>query len=473
MAVSATSSIITQLGSGSGIDVGTLVPQLVEAQFSVQTKRLAAKAETLTAQISSVSKLKSAITGFDAALKSLVKGGTLTTQPASSNPATLRVSALPGATLGTLAGSVEVRRLAQAQAATTRTPVPATAAFATGRLTIALGTEMTANGQTDFAAADSFEVEVGADDATLAGVAARINAANRGVTAAVVTDGGGVRLQLKGPSGAAGAFRVTGADDAGAGGISLSTLDVSRDPASPVAIGADARDAVLVLDGAEFRRAANSVSDLVAGVRLDLAAPGTAALTSAAPTTAVGRAVQDFADTYNEMLSVLKEETNALTGPLKGEAAAASLMAGLKRLTTAVLNPGAAAGTPRALADLGLATARDGTLSVDATRLAAAVARYPGEVESMFAEGRGLPAAMGQLATGASSNVYGLAAAAGRYAKLQAQNAAAQTALTAQSDAARTRLTRQYAAMDARVAAYKATQTFMENQVKAWNKSDS
>ena len=37
----------------------------------------------------------------------------------------------------------------------------------------------------------------------------------------------------------------------------------------------------------------------------------------------------------------------------------------------------------------------------------------------------------------------------------------------------RERLTRQFSGMDARVAAYKSTQTFLDNQIKAWNRSDA
>ena len=36
----------------------------------------------------------------------------------------------------------------------------------------------------------------------------------------------------------------------------------------------------------------------------------------------------------------------------------------------------------------------------------------------------------------------------------------------------RTQLTAQFAAMDARVAAYKSTQSFLTNQIAAWNKSN-
>lgn len=475
MAVSATSSITTALGAGSGIDIGTLVPALVEAQFSAKTKRLTAQSETLTAQVSSVAKLKSAITGFDKALKALAESGSLTTQPSSSNTQALRVSAIAGGGTAPVGGTVEVKQLAQGQAATMREPVSATAPFQTGKLSFTMGTETKAeDGTYSFAPGTSFDIDIADAGTNLAGIAAKINAAKKGVTATVVRDGEGVRLQLKGPSGAASAFRVGGTanPDADPAAAALSTLNVSRDAGSPAAIGVDARDAVLVLDGAEFRRSSNTVTDLMDGVRMELAAPGTSTLTSAAPTTAITQAVQDFVATYNEMLGVLKEETNAATGVLKGDSATAALTTGLKRLTTQILTTGGAAGAPKMLADLGVATARDGTLSVDTRKLTAVMTNFPAEVEAMFAEKKGLPAAMSKLATDASSSVYGLTAAGDRYSKLQKRNAADTTALTAQAEAAKTRLTRVYAAMDSRVSAYKATQSFMDNQIKAWNRSD-
>jgi len=476
MAVSATSSITTALGAGSGIDIGTLVPSLVEAQFAARTKRLTAQSEALTAQVSGVAKLKSAITGFDKALKALAQSGTLSTQPSSSNTQALRVSAIAGSGATMSGGTVEVRQLAQGQAATTRDPVGAAAAFQTGKLSFTMGTETRAeDGSYGFAPGESFDIDITDAGTNLAGIAAKINAAKKGVTASVVRDGDGVRLQLKGPTGASGAFRISGAADAGAdpAGLDLSRLAVSRDPGSAATIGVEARDAILVLDGAEFRRKTNTVTDLMDGVKMELAGTGTSTLTAAAPNAAITQAVQDFVATYNEMLGVLKEETNAATGALKGDSAAAALTSGLKRLTTQTLLPGSEPGSPRMLADLGVATARDGSLSVDTRKLAAVMTKYPADVETMFAETKGLPAAMSKLSADASSSVFGLTAAADRYAKLQQRNTADKTSLTAAAEVAKTRMTRVYAAMDTRVAAYKATQTFMDNQIKAWNRSDS
>ena len=98
----AAQSLLTSLGSGSGIDTTSLVSSLVTAQYATQDAALSGKYDTLTSQISAVASVKSAITTFSSALGTLVKGGTLTTQPVSSNGTVLSATAQAGAKLAGL-----------------------------------------------------------------------------------------------------------------------------------------------------------------------------------------------------------------------------------------------------------------------------------------------------------------------------------------------------------------------------------
>ncbi|PSJ19079.1 hypothetical protein CVH10_24730, partial [Halomonas sp. ND22Bw] len=72
------------------------------AQFATRKAQLTAKSDTLTAQISAVSTLKNTISDFTKALEGLVKGGTLASQPTSSNNAVLSGTAISGKTIGDL-----------------------------------------------------------------------------------------------------------------------------------------------------------------------------------------------------------------------------------------------------------------------------------------------------------------------------------------------------------------------------------
>ncbi len=476
MALSPTSSpsstILNALGSGSGIDIGALTTSLVEAQFAAKKAQLDARSETLTAQISGVATLKSAITGFNVALKSLVAGGSLATAPTSSDAKVMTVSAEPGAKLSGLNAAVGVTQLASAQAATTNTAVSRTAAYRTGTLTLRVGTW---NGNT-LNATSTTAVTIGAGDNTIVGIAAKINekTAQTGLTATVINDGAGARLTVKGRMGAAQAFEITGSNSGGgpfANGISLATLAVNRN-ASGTTIGSDAKNAVLTLDGATYTRPTNEVTDLIPGVKMTLTGIGATTLAATAPTAAIGETAGNFVATYNEMLAVLKEETNRIDGPLRSETSVTIMQRALARLTTTPLIPGTTG--PRTLADIGVETARNGTLSVDAETLKKALADYPNEVEAMFAAGTGasnggLSAALDAITTQVTSPIYGFDAATLKFNRAKSNLANAQLKVTEATERATDRLTRQFSGMDARVAAYKSTQSFLENQIKAWN----
>ncbi|HEX8382258.1 MAG TPA: flagellar filament capping protein FliD [Sphingomonas sp.] len=473
-------SIAKTLGSGSGIDIGALVTSLVEAQFAAKNAELTKREEKLTAQVSGVSKLKSAVTGLDAALKSLVAGGSLRSKLTSSNEAAIKVSRPTGATAD-VSARVTVTSLAARQVSTTNTPLPAGTAFQTGTLTLRLGRDVLdeAGTTTGFAASGSpIAIEITDADATLSGIAARINAANAGVTARIVMDGANERLSISGPSGAAQAFEIAGADTGGTG-QSLATLAVDRNSTATTS-ASRARDAVLTVDGINFTRTTNSITDLVPGATLNLVGLSTTPVTIGTdkPGVAITAAATDFVAAYNEMLAVVREQNDPKSGVLGSDNAVRMLTRGLTRLTTTVLIPAGAAGAPRTLADLGVATARDGTLSVDTLRLTKVVTDFPEAVERMFAAGTGaseggLSAALAAIVKQGTDRNVGLDASTATYTKARSSLAEAKLKVAEQTSAVRDRLQRQFATMDARTAAYKSTQSFLDNQIKAWNRSDA
>lgn len=458
----AVESITKTLGSGSGIDLKALVTSLVDAQYAAKTAQITAKSDTLTAQISGVAKLKSAITGFDAALKSLVKGGSLATQPTSSDGKVLAVSLLSGGTAPTTPTTLTVTQIATAQTDTTRA-IAGNERFVEGTLTVTIGS------------GDPLEVKVDAG-ATLAEVAAAIKA-KTGLATSIIADGNGSRLTLKGATGASQGFTITATQAGGsvdpqaAGNLGAFVTGA----AGSTTRGASAKDAAITMDGVEYRRSSNSINNLVPGVKLELTGTGPTTIAATRPTAALSQAVSDFVATYNELQTVLKEATNNTSGVLRGDSAATGIARALSTLTTTKLSAG---GTVQTLADVGVATARDGTLTVDSGRLAKLLASDPAGVEALFADGSGatgggLSAALSGIATRLTDKTFGLDAATTRYAKQQTALADAKTKLTDATAATTERMTRQFASMDSRVAAYKSTQTFLTNQIAAWNKSDS
>jgi len=453
----ATQALLKGLSAGSGVDTGTLVTSLVSAQFAARTAALKTKSDTLTAQISGVGTLKSTMTGFSTALANLVKGGSLQTQPTSSNAAILSATAQSGAKLSGLSSSITVTRLATGQVARTTTPVAAadrTTSLNTGALTLTIGGKDTA-------------IDVG--DGSIDAIAAGINASKTGVTASVVTDAnGGAYLSVKGATGSANAFTLKGEKG--------DALDIGGSTATKTSLVSTAQNAQLTVDGIAVERPSNTVSDLVTGVTLQLNGISTApvSLTSTPPTDALTQAVNDVVTTYNEVLKTITEQTDPITGNLRADPAAKSLLRSLQALVSKPLVGGAIAGLPRSLSEIGVATNTDGTLRVDSALLAKQLAANPDTVEAMFApsgtNALGLSATLTALTTSATSTLTGLGASTVRYTAAEADVAKQQDKVTDQSAQLTTRLTQQYASMNSRVSAYKSTQTFLTNQIAAWNK---
>lgn len=459
-------SIAKTLGTGSGIDITALVSGLVEAQFASKTAVLDRRQETLTAQISAAAELKNAVAGFSAALNTLSRGGTLATQPTSSNATIVKASALSGGTMGAVNSTVEVRQIATPQVANTAAFADRTSAIGTGTLTLTFGTAAVENGaMSGFAAGGGQSIDIVIDDSnsSLDGIAAAINAKKAGVTASILSDGTGARLVLKGQTGESQAFTLEGS-----GG--LSALSVGPG-ASGTTITTASQDAIVQVDGVELRRASNAINNIIDGVRLDLvsAQPGTVVtLGTQPPTAALTQAVDDFVATYNELQSIIKAATGPIGGVLRGDTAAGALQRQLREIVLAPLAP--ISGTsPTTLAEIGVATNRDGTLRIDAARLARVMASDPAAVEAMFASGKGLPAALGAVATAATDRTRGLGASESRYTSAQTDLADERARILDAAEVTRVRMTQQFASMDAKVAAYKSTQTFLTQQVEAWN----
>ena len=479
-------SLLNSLNAGSGVDTASLVASLVQAQFASKNAQLTKQDTTLTAQISSVAKVQSAITSFASGLTTLVKGGSLQTQPTSSDTSVLSATALSGAKLSGLSAFVEVTQLATAQTTTSTTKFSSrTAEVGTGTLTLTLGTASDSAVSSLTGDTKAFSITIDSTNNTLDGIAKAINAQNSGVAATIVTDSDGkARLTLKGPTGTDKAFTLSGDSTA------LQQLNVGGSaPASTIT--GSAGNAKLSLNGTAVERSSNTISDLVDGVKLTLSGTTTAGkpvvLGSSTPTAGLTQAVTDFVDTYNQLLAELKTETDASTGPLKNDYNATNLLRSLRGLTLTTLTTGGAAGAPSTLAAIGVKTNKDGTLSVDQTQLTSALNKTPDAVEALFADGTGatgggIAAALNAISTAAVSNktivngrteTTGLVASTALYTAAKSKVTDAETKVTTDTAAYQERLTKQYAASDAKVAAYKATQTQLQNQIDQWNKSGS
>jgi flagellar hook-associated protein 2 len=134
-----TTSIGYALGAGSGLDIRQIVADLANAAKAPKETLLANRETANQAKISGLAQVSSAIDGFASALSSLISGGTLFSQPSVSDTGVFTASALAGSRLGSLSASIQVQQLAQAQTSASGYLASRTSAVGEGTLTITTG----------------------------------------------------------------------------------------------------------------------------------------------------------------------------------------------------------------------------------------------------------------------------------------------------------------------------------------------
>lgn len=366
-------------------------------------------------------------------------------------------------------------RLAKAQTLASPPFATGDAAPGPGTLTIRLGRFSGASFTADSRAAIVVDV---AEGQSLASVAQAINAASGGaVSASLVQSGDGTRLVLKGATGVANGFTVTAQEALLKPGLNALAYSGGGGGSTAMSLGQAASDSQIKIDGITVERASNQIADAIPGVTLDLlsAAVGRSVhLSLARPAAAIGSALGDFVSALNEVRGTLATAADPKTGELRTDSAARSARRALTQFTSADLMPNAVPGAPRTLAELGVKTARDGTLSLDQAQFDRVAARDPAAVEALFAPGLyGLVAAVEKMSRTVTSSATpgSLASSIERYGRLKTTVSDERTKLDDSSARLRETMTRQFATMDSRVAGFRSTQSFLENQIKAWNAS--
>lgn len=477
-----TSSIVSALGSGSGVDMVKLAGDLAAARFSVRIQQLEGKSDLLETQISAASSLRSQLSLLANALGDRIRNGDLAPQPTIGNSSVATVTAAPGAA-SSGSYSLEVEQLAASQTLASKPYASTDAAVGEGTLTITFGT----------VGAGTFNAEAGRDPvvvsvaagATLAQVAASITAGGSGVTAYVANGPDGAQLVFKGTDGASGGFIVQGA------GASASGTDGSGNPvaAQPGNINyldwnpagdtgelrQNAQDARFKFDTISMTSATNRVDDLPGGLSLTLTGTNIGAPTRISfvqGSGAIQSVMGDFVAALNDIAANLRETADPLTGELGRDPGARALKRALSGLTSSVVMPNAAAGEPRTLGDLGVALNRDGTFRLDSSRLGTTMAENSAAANAMFTTGVfGVFATMDKLSRemGTTSNPGTLAGSVARYTRSGQRIDEQLARISQQQDALRAQLTTQFARTDRNVAASQSTLSFLQNQIAAFN----
>ena len=447
------SSIANSLGYGSGLDVAKLVTDLAAASRDPKVARFDTQARANQTSISAVGQARSDLESFSSSLASLVAGGTLRSQPTVSDTSVLEAKARPGVRLGDLSGEVEVVQLARGQSTVSAYAAAASDPVGRGTLTLTVG-------------AMSYAVPIGDANDSLNGMAKAINDTKSGVTASVITDTSGARLLLKGATGAASAYSVTTTDTA---------LSGFAYPGGMTALQ-NAQDAAIKVDGLPYSRASNTIDDVLPGVILSLkrAAVGSVVSIGVSPASeALKSTIGDFVSVFNTLKGHIADARTATHGD--------NAMRNLDLQLSRIVAQPVTSGLPASLSAIGVKTNRDGTLAFDEDVFKAAYSADPGSVEAIFSPLRdathdtttdpgigGALTALKTAATATSGLLTGLSARLSRETKGIADDRAR---METRETAYKARLDKQFGGLDGHVGALKATQSYLDQQIKVWTAS--
>ena len=489
---------ISSTGIGSGLDVNSIVSQLVALE-KTPLKTLALKATNVQAQISAFGEIQaqfSALTDVATRISAPGVWGARNASSSNSSAATITAAATANAT----SFSLDVDQLAQQQSVSSAVLTPGTMPGA-GTLKLQLGTWSTLPGPTFTAgAAASVDVTVEATD-TIAAIATKINAANAGVVATVFNDGTNERLLLQSKTtGAAAGFKLTATETVDDGNVATGLKRLSFDPSTldagvpfgmatsgiPVQYGQDAKARI---NGLAVTSATNTLTDNIPGVTIKLVATTTtsyglpgeikAPLTMAISedVTPAVKNVSDFVTAYNTLNKSLTDLTKYVAatktaGLFQGD----SSVVGLQSILRNMLGSASLGASSQRLSDIGLERQLDGSLTINTSKLSKA-ANNGTTLQQLFTANNDNPMTngfalkfrdlgRGVLASGGS--VYTKAAA---LQKNLATNTTEQTKVNDRAALFETRLRKQYSALDAQMAQLNALNAYVSQQVATWNKS--
>jgi len=384
---------ISSAGIGSGIDINSLVQQLVESEGSNKSNRLNLKEAEYQADISAFGSLKGALSIFQKAVQGLQDAGDFQNRSAtSSNTEVFTASADETADFSQY--GIEVVQLAQANKLITQAGFADTDVVGSGTLTLTQG-------------ADSFSIDVGATD-TLTDIRDAINAAddNTGIGAAVINvdDGlglGGTVQKLvftANDTGLDKAITVSGTDD------DVNGLNLTRLFSASLDEPAAALNGQIKVDNQLISSQNDTFSEVIDGVTINAVTVGAGeALSVAQDKDAVELKVNAFIANYNGLAETISklgayDDTSKTGGILLGDSTLRSVQDTIRREISASVS--GLTGAFSTLAELGVTTDEDGKLSLDDDKFAKALASNFDDVGELFASDSGIAKRLDSLIDG-------------------------------------------------------------------------
>ncbi len=449
------SGVIQSLGIGSGLDIQSLVSQLVAAEGAPQVAQLTRKSAAVATQLSAMGSLKGALSAFQSVvtpLKDTSKFQVLTAT--SADNAVFTASAGQSAVSGSY--GIQVTQLATAQQLVSKEYTSGAATvFDTGTLTLTRGTSTTT-------------LDISSSNNTLAGIRDAINASSStsGVQATIITSGTSARLALT--STATGAANTITVASSGGG---LAQLEYTGAVTANWTVNQQAQDASLNIAGVTISSASNTVTGAIDGVTLNLvsAKPGvTNNLSIATDQNTVIANVRKFVNGYNAMRKSLDslsyyDAASRQAGPLLGDPLMGGISDQMRRLSLNQVS--GLSGVYTSLAAIGVTSDTSGQMSIDQTKLTAALTADSSAVARLFGSTNGIATRLDSVLTAQLSRSGGIAARDSSLAVDQKNIAARQVTHEERMAIIQQRYLTQFTALDTLMSQLKQTSTFLTQQL--------
>lgn len=471
---------ISSVGIGSGLDVESIVTQMVELEKR-PIKTLEAKAEFIDAKISVQGQISSMVSGLHDALFDLTLDSTWKTAKASTSGSSVSANITGAAAAGSY--NMNVTALAQSQTVVSA-KMGATDKLGAGTLTFSIG-HSSPKAQTPVVL-DGSE--------TLEQAAKKINDAGVGVMASVIKDADGKQqlvLTAK-DSGLAGKFslEVSGAAD----GSVLAGWQPGYTPASAAeAVGATglfmaqtAQNAKMTLNGVELESSTNTFATALTGMSISVNAEGKSLINVTQDTAAIKEKVQKFVDAYNSLNELLTASTKytqdtKAAGVFQGDSSVVSMQNAFRLMTQTIVNN--QTGAFSRLSDIGIqmgnpTTAKvSGELVVSSSKLDVALNDLT-SMQALFAtkadasgQGGGIAVTFRTFTSGLMDLEGSLKTKDESLEKELKRNGEEQERVEKRASALESRLRAQYTALDVKMASLNSLSSYVEQMVTSWNKS--
>ncbi len=381
-------NILSALNAGSGVDVKALAKNLVEAEKAPLADAINNKIGKTEAKISGYGAIKFLLSDLKSKFSALDDLGDFNTLSTSvGQPAAFSARASSTASAGS--HSVTVSRLAQGQRSISSTGFATPTSTVAGAMTL----DMTLAGS----ALDSLSISAGT---TASQLVDKINAewGASGIKAQLVNQGASAadstapyHLVITGPSGESNAFSMTG----------LSTVAVA---------GQAAQNALLTVDGVTIQSPTNVVSDAIAGVTLSLTGTtsGASSVNLSRDLESIKTKVKDLVTSYNDVMALLQATTDSESkletygATLVGDSTVNLIRNQVRNL---FFGSSSSPGTYiQSMRDLGISIDRTGTMTLDNSKLDAALQNHFDDSVKMLSNSRATPTLIRALDSGSAGD---------------------------------------------------------------------